>query len=269
LSSPDLQLGVSLICISRTLTEEVIGALDGSRVAALELSPRVLDADALGALRASLKEMMCRNRIRMRTIHGVSSDISALDESARTSAVTQWASSIDLATEFGAQSIICHASSDSVPPEQRPDRRRQSVRSLSELGERCAEVGVRIAVEFLPRTCLGNTVEELYELLGALDERTFGVCFDVNHLMDRHRDLAEDMRRLGPRLIALHLSDYDGVDEKHEMPGTGVIDWPSVMQVLRQLAYQGPFTYECHPEGSTPAVKIASIEKNYEWLTSL
>jgi hypothetical protein len=42
--------------------------------------------------------------------------------------------------------------------------------------------------------------------------------------MDRYRDLAHTVRQLGDSLSTLHLSDYDGIDEKHELPGKGVLD---------------------------------------------
>jgi len=152
-----------------------------------------------------------------------------------------------------------------VPPEreQRLTNARAALAQIAAAGQAC---GVRIAVEWLPRTCLGNSLEELRQLLGGLPRDHVGVCLDVNHLMDRYAELPQVVRELGVTLITLHLSDYNGVDEKHWLPGIGVIDWPAFLDALRATDYQGPFNYEAKPEGDSCAERAQSIERNFAWL---
>jgi sugar phosphate isomerase/epimerase len=263
------RLGVSLNAISHELTEDVIQAIGTSQIATIELSPSLFDEDKQGATKCSLKNMLRSTGIRIMTVHalfGDAQDFSALDEGTYQEAIATTSASIDLAGEFGAPTVVVHASFEPIGPQERNDRLAQARRALVQIGERAQEAGKRIAVELLPRTCLGNTIEELFTLLDGFDEDTFGICLDVNHGMDRYQDLAEDVRRLGDRLIALHLSDYDGVDEKHWLPGKGVIDWKSFMEGLRDVGYDGPFNYECRLEGATPKERIQSLEKNFAWL---
>lgn len=120
-----------------------------------------------------------------------------------------------------------------------------------------------------PRTCLGNSIDELLKLIDGLDPDVAGICLDTNHLMDRYQDLAHTVRQLGERLFTLHLSDYDGIDEKHDLPGKGVLDWESFMQALRDINYTGPFNYECKIKGETIAERLRSLEENFEWLSRL
>jgi sugar phosphate isomerase/epimerase len=87
--------------------------------------------------------------------------------------------------------------------------------------------------------------------------------------MDRPQELAQTVRALGDTLIATHMSDYDGVDEQHRMPGSGVLDWASFLQALREIDYQGPFNYECGIPGDTVAERIAALQENYCWLSAL
>lgn len=42
----------------------------------------------------------------------------------------------------------------------------------------------------------------------------------------------------------LHVSDYDGIDEKHWLPGQGIVNWPEVIQALIETGYDGPFMME-------------------------
>jgi len=262
-------LGVSLHMVSGELSQTTLEAIDGSRIATMEIAARVFGDNKLRSERASLQETMRRGEIRPMTVHARSYDISSLDERTYRNAITETLSSVDLAVEFDAPMIVVHASGEPIAPEERPERLEQTRRALAEIGVRCLKEGKRVAIELLPRTCLANTVEEILELVDALGDKTFGVCLDTNHLMDRYRSLADDVRRLGNRLITLHLSDYDGVDEKHDLPGKGVIDWESFMESLRDINYSGPFNYECTLEGETPQERIETLQENFRWLTGM
>ena len=266
------KLGVSVHCVWSELTDEMLEAVGESRIATVEIYRRMFRSESQAADAALLKEAFIRSGIRPMTVHapfGGAIDMSSLEAKTREDAMASAWPAIQLANEFDAPMIVVHASSEPIEPQERGQRLEQARNALAEVAQRCREDGRRVAVELLPRTCLGNTVEELLELLSQLDQETFGVCLDTNHLMDRYNNLADDVRRLGDRLITLHLSDYDGVDEKHWMPGEGVIDWKAFMQALRDIDYQGPFNYECTPEGDTPQDRIRSLEKNFDWLTKL
>jgi sugar phosphate isomerase/epimerase len=144
----------------------------------------------------------------------------------------------------------------------------EAKRSIWTIAELAGRAGCRIALELLPRTCLGHSVEELSILLEEVDLCTAGVCLDTNHLMDGFTLLPEVVRKLGPRLIALHCSDYDGVDEKHWPPRRGVINWGAFLQALRDVHFSGPFHYEAILDGQTPAERLAFLEGNYSRLVS-
>jgi sugar phosphate isomerase/epimerase len=206
------------------------------------------------------------------TIHaqfGLAYDLSALDEETQRDARAVVRAAIDLAVALDAQAIVIHASAEPIAPPERGQRLAQARATLDDIAAWCAAAGRRAAIELLPRTCLGNTVPELLALLAGLDSAVLGVCLDTNHLMDRPQDLAETVCALDDRLIALHMSDYDGIDEQHGMPGTGVLDWASFLQALREVDYAGPFNYECGIPGDTPQERIAALEENYRWLSAL
>ena len=266
------KLGVSLGTLSQTLTDEVLQAVAESQIATLEIGAALFDDAANRAQMPALKAMLQQHAVRPMTIHarfGNAYDVSSLDEAIIPQALASAKAAIDLAQELGAPMIVMHASAEPITPAERQQRLRRAQTSFTQIGAWCRAAHKRVAIELLPRTCLGNTVEELLALLDGLDGDTFGVCLDTNHLMDRFRALPEDVRTLGDRLITLHLSDYDGIDEKHELPGTGVLDWRGFMQALRDIDYDGPFNYECKPAGETAAARIQTLEENFKWLSSL
>jgi sugar phosphate isomerase/epimerase len=267
------KLGVSLAIISERVTPEVARAVADSRIETLELRALSFEGPARIEDRRLLRRLLRRRTVRAMTVHapfGNGLDISSLDDEVRQSGIRAVSVSLELAIELDVPIVVVHASAEPVAPDERVTRLEQVRRALSEFQPHCRETKRRIAAELLPRTCLGNTVEELLELLGPLDPEVFGICLDTNHLMDRHGTLADAVRRLGDRLIALHLSDYHGIDEEHLLPGEGMLDWKSFMTALRDIDYAGPFNYECGlDDGETLNERIRSLENNFDWLSGL
>jgi hexosaminidase len=267
------QLGVSLHNVSTDLTPELMGQLAASQIATLEVSARLFTgAEARRSTLPVLQDLVHRGPVRAATIHaefGASYDLSSLDGKTQQRARDVIRAAIELAAAVEAETVVVHASAEPIAPSERAQRLAQARASLREVAAWCAAASKRAAIELLPRTCLGNTVDDLERLLEGLDPAIVGVCLDTNHLMDRPQSLAQVVRDLGERLIALHMSDYDGVDEQHALPGTGVLDWASFVHALHEIDYQGPFNYECRIPGDTPAARIAALETNYRWLSTL
>ena len=265
-------LGVSLRMLSENVTGDLLEAVDGSRIATLEIIASLIEESDRAREIALLQRWLARSRCRVMTIHatfGRAFDLSARDDETRQRALAAIHTAIDLAVDLEAPTIVVHASAEPVGDAERPQCLERARTALAEIGRRCRQAGKRVAVELLPRSCIGNTVEDLVQLLDGLDEDMFGVCLDTNHLMDRYRDLAFAVRTLGARLFTLHLSDYDGIDEKHDLPGMGVLDWAAFMGALRDVNYQGPFNYEAKIERETLPERIQALEANFDWLTGL
>jgi sugar phosphate isomerase/epimerase len=199
---------------------------------------------------------------------GATRDLSSLQDESRERAVSELGACAHLAQGLHADLVVVHASFEPIAADEREARLRRACESMALALPEFHRAGVRLAVELLPRTCLGNQVDELLDMISRLDSARAGVCLDVNHLMDRYGEIPRAVRRLGARLFTLHLSDYDGVDEKHWMPGDGVIDWPAFLEALRDIDYQGPFNYEARPVGEDAAARIADLELNFERLVS-
>ncbi|MBO5786687.1 MAG: sugar phosphate isomerase/epimerase [Clostridia bacterium] len=174
---------------------------------------------------------------------GDSVDISANEAERRARAVDKNKSLIKKACGIGIKRFIIHPSYEPICDDERESRMINARKSLKELAEYAEPFGAVICVEDLPRSCLGHDVAEMKRLVSA-DER-LRVCFDVNHLLavykDTHRDFVE---ALGEKIITVHLSDYDFVDEKHYFCGNGDINWDELIGLLEGIGYCGPFLYE-------------------------
>ncbi|MBQ8955227.1 MAG: sugar phosphate isomerase/epimerase [Clostridia bacterium] len=163
-------------------------------------------------------------------------DISAPEEAERARVIGELKPTIDLARGLGAKTLIIHGSSEPNAEESRPARMEACARSLRELQDYAR--GMSLAVENLPRTCIGRAGWEV----ARLSEACAGICFDVNHLLiEDHAAFLDAVER---KVITTHLSDYDGVDERHWRPGMGIVPWKLVRDRLLAAGYAGPFLFE-------------------------
>lgn len=269
-TSTPFQLSVSLHTLDPDQSLKTIKELAGSTVKSVEILESTFKNDGkdVGEARRAFAEA----DIEVRTVHarwGDEIDFSSLDESARLAGIENIRVALDLAQQLGAQIVVVHPSYEPISDDVRAGRIKQARRSIATLAEIVSQVGCQVAVELLPRTCLGNSAEELLELVEGVDPNSVGVCLDVNHLMNRFAALPEIVHTLAPRLIALHCSDYDGVDEKHWPPLRGVIDWAAFFSALRAINFSGPIHYETFLDGKTPTERLAFLQSNFAQLIAL
>ncbi len=170
-------------------------------------------------------------------------DLSSLDEGVREATLEDMKWSLAAAVRLGAKFAVVHGSDEPVADGERARRIELLKEGLAGLAAAARDEGVRLALETLPRTCLANTGEEALSICEGLGAGDIGICLDVNHVNLRE-DPADAVGRLGGRIVSFHISDNDGVDERHWFPFEGVIDWRSFMRAVRAAKYQGPFVFE-------------------------
>lgn len=146
---------------------------------------------------------------------------------------------IKRAASIGIDKYVIHPSGEAIR-ENREERMKCAKDSLARLAEFAKAEGGILAVEDLPRMCLGNTPESMLELLGAHED--LRVCLDTNHMLNR--DVCKLIRTMGDKIVTLHVSDYDYQNERHWLPGEGDIPWQDVLYALKEVSYTGPWLYE-------------------------
>lgn len=173
-------------------------------------------------------------------------DISSEDDAVRENALKELIKLLEWAGKHHIGIAVLHPSYEPIADDHRSARLSHAVESIRQLGEAGKKYGVQIAVEDLPRTCLGNCADELLTLTD--HGKNAGICFDVNHLLkESHRDFVE---KVGPYIITTHLSDYDRLDEKHWFPGDGCIDWRELRELLDKAGYKGRYLFELGEKAS-------------------
>lgn len=248
---PNWSVGVSTCLIREFDPARHLPMVAAHGIAAIELTashaPKVA-ADP--ALAKALGRALADTGIALHSVHVLFSrqlDLSSSSAADRQATLDEAKRSLDLLLSLGGKVLVIHPSSEPIDDDERPERFENARASLAKLAELVpADSAIRIAVENLPRTCLCHDSAEHGALLDALANPVFGVCLDVNH-GNLRENLDTATKQYGHRLFSLHISDNDGIDERHWLPGKGIIDWDSWMQALAGTGYRGPIMYEVSP----------------------
>jgi sugar phosphate isomerase/epimerase len=193
-------------------------------------------------------EMLTEGGLHVSSIHlpfGPEMDVSSPEKG--DAAVKDMEDILDWAGEKKIGIAVIHSSFEPIDPRDRPARLAKAVESIKILGAYAKTKRITLAVEDLPRTCLGNCAEEILALTG--NGQNASICFDVNHLLlESHRDF---FTKTAPYIVTTHFSDYDRVDERHWLVGDGCIDWAELTGLFEKHNYKGRYVFELD-ETSSP-----------------
>lgn len=245
--APELELGVSVNLNDKNI-EQLCCAANKYGVKHIELVLPRYDKSNINEYMIwinNAKKLIEREGLNLWSIHipfGPDFDISCPDPIKREANIQNVLFSFYLAQGLGGYSkAIIHPSFepiDSLKREQHLTALNESLNRIAPYIEK--NYNARLAVENLPRTCLGNSTQEMLSIFE--NTSNIDICFDVNHLLG---EKSEDFGfAIGERIKTLHISDYDEINERHWLPGKGVINWNGILDALNKSEYSGPFLFE-------------------------
>lgn len=158
--------------------------------------------------------------------------------------------SIEIAGILGAGIIVVHP----VVVKEQAAKKPANMDFYGKLQPYAKEYGVKVALENMwgwddvakrPCPILCSTGEEFADYLDSLDSRYFTACLDLGHCGIVGEDAANMIRVLGhDRLQALHVHDNDNFNDSHTAPYYGKMDWNAITAALKEIDYNGNFTFE-------------------------
>ena len=163
-------------------------------------------------------------------------DIDAKDKDVRLTAVDYFKKIMKIAEPYNPKAFVAHPGYGEVEQEES-----EIFNNFCDSAERLiASTNSKFCVENMVRSKFYSKAEQMLKYLDRV--KNSYVCVDTNHFLS---DKAEDViDKFGDRLGAIHVSDYDYVDELHMLPGEGKINWQAVIKSLEKANFNGAFVYE-------------------------
>lgn len=85
---------------------------------------------------------------------------------------------------------------------------------------------------------------DLDEFLALADETGLGVCWDTGHANTAMLNQYKALKKVGSRLLEVHINDNFGNDDQHTAPFCGNVDWNAVTTALRETGYTNSINLE-------------------------
>ncbi len=157
---------------------------------------------------------------------------------------------IAYATALDCDRVNCLAGI--LPPAVDPTAARETlVQNLRYAAPRLQAAGIKLLIEPIntrdvPGFLLSGTAQAI-EIIEAVGSDNLLLQYDIYHMQIMEGDLAVAIERLLPRIGHLQLADVPG---RHE-PGTGAIDFGSLLNHIDRIGYTGWIGCEYVPAGKT------------------
>jgi len=179
---------------------------------------------------------------------------SSPDETVRRAAVERICSHIDFGARLKSLIIIgLILGKNTVTPESEG----WAVECLAECAKYAAGKGVCLVIEPINRyeTSFIITVDDCLRFLDRVGADNCRILLDTFHMNIEEASIEASMRRAGERVAHVHVADSN---RRH--PGAGHIDFRSVVDVLREIGYDGFLSAEILPHPEPAAAARATVE---------
>src|SRR5215472_7370745 len=143
---------------------------------------------------------------------------------------------------------------------------------ITEIGKRTADLGVSLGYHNHMGT-LGQSPEEVDQILQAADPRYVKLELDVAHYFQGGGDPAKAIKRYHDRLLFLHIKDVEPLPASENSKrafrfvelGRGRVDLPAVFSALQKVNFRGWAVVELDavPDKSRTPKESAEISKKY------
>lgn len=138
--------------------------------------------------------------------------------------------------ECGAETVVLHASSG----KNISLNNSLGFKSFNEITKETENIKLKLAIE--------NTQMQssLKFVLDEFKSEYVGLCYDSSHDFVQGQSSGDILDNYKDRLFCVHLSDCDGISDKHWTPGKGIVNWKRIIKVIKNTDCKS-FSMETYP----------------------
>lgn len=217
---------------------------------------------------------------------GTAWDLNITDRPRRSAMIEDHKLCMAYAADFGCRSYVMHIGAYDCYYKNTTlgEMRALAVDSLEKLIPTAEKLGIVIALEnsFEPF----NTPDEVLYFLHYFNTPVLGCCFDAGHANVMAKKPGKDpakyasymnlcwkngvvqepdaFGKLAPHIVTCHLHDNNGYEDQHRLPGTGTVDWKSLIPALKQCPRI--LSMQNETNSASQHVSIAKLCRTFEEL---
>ena len=146
-----------------------------------------------------------------------------------------------------------------------PEVNKYGLDAIRDIVKYAEDSNVIIAIE---NTRKPHYLDHIYS---SIESPFLGFCYDSSHDFLWFSEPGEVLSKWGHLLVATHLSDNDGLTDKHWIPKTGIVDWGIVRDSFPGEIYTGFFTLEVVPQDNGDKQTGVFLEEAFQsilWVKS-
>ena len=154
--------------------------------------------------------------------------------------------SVDLAVDTGAPVVVFHMGGPVDDEAKRNTAWHKVVDNLKENLDYATPRNVKLAVDGVWHGWLTDTPEAFLQMHDEVGSPSFGINFDPCYLTLLGLDPVAVAKQWQSRIAHAHLKDHTGTypDYKHTIPGQGDIDYPRIVQGLKDIGFTEAISIE-------------------------
>lgn len=110
--------------------------------------------------------------------------------------------------------------------------------------EYCSQYSFQLGLECVNHSELISSASAARRMIGELGDEGLGVVIDTGHVNLVSESIEDAVHSAGRLLRHVHVNDNDGVRQQNLVPGDGTFDFKRLIDVLREVGYDGVITAE-------------------------
>lgn len=173
--------------------------------------------------------------------------------------------SIETAAYIGIRNIVVHAGyRENLSKEETFKLNKEFYLDILEVAEKN---NINVLTENYekmrdPDTFWFDNAQDLKDFVEYVDHPLLKVCWDTGHANMQKMPQHEELKILGDKVAAIHFQDNAGDWDDHIIPTFGTLSIDSVMKGLKEIGYNGYFTFEAD---NTPFYSWRKPKKEYDY----
>lgn len=190
----------------------------------------------IGGKKEDFSNIVKSHGLFIENIHAPSSSPNLLwseDNSKREKELYNYLRLIEDCARFDIPMMVMHP----VEGENYPAPNKYGLLSFEKIARKAKEYGVIVSIE--------NTTGEsnLPFIFKNIESKNIGLCYDTSHDWLHPKRIAI-VKNLGDKICTTHISDNDGLKDRHWIPGEGDILWSKIGESFPKKSYTGCVTLE-------------------------